>query len=201
MRLYYMIYSRVLTLYLKISGANIGKNFQTYGPVDFLLRDNASLQNLTIGDNVTFGGKVYIRMRKNGRIILGNDVRTGTDVWLVTANDAEIAVGDNVLINSYNILNGGHGLKIGANCIFGGFVYINTSDHGFRKNELIQKQGFLGAPIEIGKDVWLGGHVFINKGLKIGDGAVIGAGAIVTKNIPEYSIAVGNPAEVIRDRT
>jgi len=194
------IRSFLMVRYLRMRGANIGKNCRIEGPMEILLRDGARLMNLTVGDNVTFGGKIYLRMRKNGRITLGNGVRTGTEVWLVTANDAEITVGENSILNSYNILNGGHGLKIGANCIFGGFVYINTSDHGFRRGELIQKQGFFGAPVEIGDDVWLGGHVFINKGLRIGNGAVIGAGAIVTRNIPEYSIAVGNPAEVIKER-
>jgi len=139
-------------------------------------------------------------MRKNGRISLGDGVRTGTEVWLVAANDAEISIARNSIVNSYNILNGGHGLRIGADCIFGGFVYLNTSDHGFRKGELIQKQGFFGAPIVIGDDVWLGGHVFVNKGITIGDHAVIGAGAIVTNDIPANSIAVGNPARVIRER-
>jgi acetyltransferase-like isoleucine patch superfamily enzyme len=200
MRILNKIYSFMIVSYLRLKGAKVGWNCQINGPIKILLRDKASLRNLKIGNNVTFGGKIYIRMRKNGRIVLGDGVRTGTEVWLVTANDAEINVGENSILNSYNILNGGHGLKIGTNCIFGGFVYINTSDHGFRKGELIQKQGFFGAPVEIGDDVWLGGHVFINKGLKIGNGAVIGAGAIVTKNIPEYSIAVGNPAEVIRER-
>jgi len=194
------IYSILLVFYLKMKGAKIGKNCQINGPIEILLRDNARLSNLIIGDNVTFGGKIYIRMRKNGRIVLGDGVKTGTEIWLVTANDAELNIGENSILGSYNILNGGHGLKIGANCVFGGFVYINTSDHGFRREELIQKQGFFGAPIEIGDDVWLGGHVFINKGLTIGNGSVIGAGAIVTKNIPEYSIAVGNPAKVIKER-
>jgi len=200
MNLLNTLHSLLLISYLKMKGAKIGKNCQMNGPIEILLRDNARLSNLTIGDNVTFGGKIYIRMRKNGKITLGNGVRTGTEVWLVTAKDAEINVGENSILNSYNILNGGHGLTIGANCIFGGFVYINTSDHGFRRGELIQKQGFFGAPVIIGDDVWLGGHVFINKGIKIGNGAVIGAGAIVTKNIPEYRIAVGNPAEVIKER-
>jgi len=200
MRIFDKIYSFMIVSYLRLKGAKVGSNCQISGPIEILLRDNANLRNLKIGNNVTIGGKIYIRMRKTSRIVLGDGVRTGTEVWLVTANDAEINVGENSILNSYNILNGGHGLKIGANCIFGGFVYINTSDHGFRKGELIQKQGFFGAPVEIGDDVWLGGHVFINKGLKIGNGAVIGAGAIVTKNIPEYSIAVGNPAEVIRER-
>lgn len=188
------------TLYLRIRGAQVGSNFKVMGPLDVLLRDGAVLTNLVIGDNVTLGGKVYIRMRKNGRIVLGNGVRTGTEVWLVAANDCELAVGENSILGSYSIFNGGHGLRIGSDCIFAAFVYINSSDHGFRKGELIQKQGFFGAPVEIGDDVWLGGHVFINKGIRVGDGAVVGAGAVVMQDVPAYQIAVGNPARVIKER-
>ncbi|WP_404461712.1 CatB-related O-acetyltransferase [Providencia rettgeri] len=52
----------------------------------------------------------------------------------------------------------------------------------------------------ISHDVWIGANVSILSGLTIGTGAVIGAGAIVTKNIPPYAIAVGNPARIIRKR-
>jgi acetyltransferase-like isoleucine patch superfamily enzyme len=48
----------------------------------------------------------------------------------------------------------------------------------------------------IGNDVWIGANVVVLKGVEIGDGAIIGAGAVVTKNIPPYAIAVGNPAKV-----
>ena len=53
---------------------------------------------------------------------------------------------------------------------------------------------------EIGSDVWLGQNTFIKAGICIGTGSVIGAGSVVTKNIPPYSIAVGNPCKVIRPR-
>ena len=53
-------------------------------------------------------------------------------------------------------------------------------------------------PIKIGKNCWLGGSVIVLPGVTIGDGCVIGAGAVVTKDIPENSLAVGNPAKVIR---
>ena len=188
------------TIYLRGRGAQVGKNFQVLAAPDILLRDNASWKNIVIGNNVIFGGKVYIRIRKNGKIILGNGVRTGTEVWLVGANDYEFISRENTVLGSDNICNGGHGLKIGAHCIFSGFVYINTSDHNFRRKNLIQKQGFFGAPVVIGEDVWLGEHVFVSKGVNIGKGAVIGAGAIVIGVIPEYKIAVGNPARVLRDR-
>lgn len=52
----------------------------------------------------------------------------------------------------------------------------------------------------IGNDVWIGANSVILKGVNIGNGAIIGAGAIVTKDIPAYAIAVGNPAKVIKYR-
>lgn len=52
----------------------------------------------------------------------------------------------------------------------------------------------------IGNDVWLGRDVLVLSGVKIGDGACIGAGAIVSKDIPPYSIAVGNPIKIIKYR-
>ena len=55
-------------------------------------------------------------------------------------------------------------------------------------------------PVLIGSDVWIGANVIILSGAKIGDGAVIGAGSVVTKDIDPYSVAVGNPAKVIKNR-
>jgi acetyltransferase-like isoleucine patch superfamily enzyme len=55
-------------------------------------------------------------------------------------------------------------------------------------------------PIHIGHDVWIGLNAIILPGLSIGSGAIIGAGAVVTKDIPPYAIAAGNPARVVRFR-
>jgi acetyltransferase-like isoleucine patch superfamily enzyme len=158
------------------------------------------LRQLVIGNDVVFAGQTYIRIRKEGRIVLGDRVRTGPEVWLVAANACEFRVGDDTVLGTYVILNGGHGLTIGSDCVFAGFVYVNTSDHGIDRGHLIREQAFTGAPIHIGQDVWLGGHSFINKGVSIGNGAVIGAGAIVTNDVASNVIAVGNPARVLRER-
>lgn len=56
------------------------------------------------------------------------------------------------------------------------------------------------AKIEIGNDVWIGANVVILDGVKIGNGVIIGAGAVVTKDLPDYAIAVGVPAKVIKYR-
>lgn len=188
------------SIYLRIRGAKVGRNLRVGGPFNILLRDGAMISNLVIGDNVTFDGKTYIRMRKTGKIKLCNSTRIGTDVWLVVANDSNLVVGENSVLGSYSMFNAGYGLRIGLNCLLAGFIYVNTSNHNYMKSELIRKQGFSGAAVEIGDDVWIGGHVCINKGVRIGNGAVIGSGAVVTKDIPEYQIAVGNPARIIKPR-
>lgn len=53
-------------------------------------------------------------------------------------------------------------------------------------------------PVKIGNDVWLGGNVCVMPGVTIGNNVVIGAGAVVTKDIPDNSLAVGSPARIIR---
>ncbi len=200
MKPFHVIRSLFWRAYLRLYGVKVGRNFQVHGSMDILLRDKAVLRNLKIGNNVTIGGLIHIRLRKNGKIVLCDSVRTGTEIWLVSANDNELIIGENTILGSYGIYNGGHGIKIGANCIIAGFVYLNTSDHNFKKGDLIQKQGFFGAPINIGDDVWVGGHVFINKGVNIGNGSILGAGSIVLKDIAEFKIAVGNPVRILKDR-
>jgi acetyltransferase-like isoleucine patch superfamily enzyme len=64
----------------------------------------------------------------------------------------------------------------------------------------IRLQGETAKGIRIGRDVWLGNGVRVTDGVEIGDGCVIGAGSVVTRSIPPYSIAVGSPARVIRQR-
>ena len=85
----------VRTLYwrakLRTCGARVGRKFRVRGPLEVVLRDGASWRNITIGDDVTFGGRTYIRLRKSGRIAIGNGVSTGSEVWFVGANDAELA--------------------------------------------------------------------------------------------------------------
>ena len=82
----------------------------------------------------------------------------------------------------------------GPNCCIDGAGHPTDS---VRRNE-----GYEYAyPITIEDDVWLGSGVHIMPGVTIGRGCVIGAGSIVTKDIPPYSLAVGNPCHIIREIT
>jgi maltose O-acetyltransferase len=75
-------------------------------------------------------------------------------------------------------------------------VQLYTSNHPLEAESRKTLENAL--PITIGNDCWIGGNAIICPGIKIGNGCVIGAGSVVTKNIPDNSLAVGNPAKVIR---
>lgn len=187
-------------LVLRLRGAKVGRRLVVAGPLDILCRDGASLANLEIGDDVTLTGRTYIRLRKAGRVRLADGVWLGSEVWLVAANQAELAIGRGARIGSYCILNGGHGIRVGEYAWFAGFVYLNSSDHEIARGRLIQDQGYVGAPIAIGRDNWIGGHVAVNKGVSTGEGVVIGAGTVVTRDQPANAVVVGNPGRVLKYR-
>ncbi len=91
-------------------------------------------------------------------------------------------------------------VKIGDNCQFAPNVAIYTAGHPihpYSRNSLYE----YGKEITIGDNVWIGGNTIVCPGVHIGDNVVIGAGSVVIKDIPSWSVAVGNPCRVIRKIT
>jgi len=113
-----------------------------------------------------------------------------------------ISIGNNCHINHLGCLQADAEsiITIGNDLRMGPGTMIFASNHGVKRDMLIRKQPRIQKDIVIGNDVWLGSNVVITAGVTIGDGCVIGAGAVVTKNVPDYSIAVGIPAKVIKNR-
>ncbi len=111
-----------------------------------------------------------------------------------------ISVGNNVFIN-YNctLLDVGK-ITIGDNCMLAPNVAIYTAGHPLHPDS--RNSGYeYGMDVTIGNHVWIGGSVVITPGVRIGDCCVIGAGSVVTKDIPAWSLAAGNPCRVIRTIT
>ncbi|PMD68277.1 sugar O-acetyltransferase [Companilactobacillus nuruki] len=106
-------------------------------------------------------------------------------------------VGDNFYANYECIILDIADVKIGDNVLFGPRVGLYTAGHPI--DAVIRNEAFeYGKPITIGNNVWVGGNVVINPGVTIGNNVVIGSGAVVTKDIPDDVIAVGNPCKVLR---
>lgn len=138
------------------------------------------------------------RMLKN---ILG---KTGNNIWIEVPFHCDygwnIEVGENFFAN-YNltILDVGK-VNIGNNVQIAPNVSIYTAGHPVHPDS--RNTGYeYGIPITIGDNVWIGGNVVILPGVNIGNNVVIGAGSVVTKDIPDNMIAVGNPCKVVREIT
>ncbi len=111
-----------------------------------------------------------------------------------------IEVGSNFFAN-YNctMLDVGK-ITIGDNCFMASNVAIYTSGHPIHPDSRNSMYEY-GIPVTIGDNVWIGGNTVICPGVTIGSNCVIGAGSVVTKDIPDWSVAAGNPCKVIRKIT
>ncbi len=108
-----------------------------------------------------------------------------------------LEVGDNFYTNYNCVILDCAPVKIGDNCMFGPNVSLYTAGHPLDAEQRASGWEYA-VGITIGDNVWLGGNVVVNPGVTIGDGVVVGSGSIVTRDIPANSLAVGNPARVLR---
>jgi acetyltransferase-like isoleucine patch superfamily enzyme len=110
----------------------------------------------------------------------------------------ELTAGAECSVNPYAAVRGrvvlGDGVRIGAHSSLLGF------NHGFAPDRPVHEQPLTGRGITVGDDVWIGSHVVVLDGVTIGDHCVVGAGAVVTKDLPAWSVAAGNPARRLHDR-
>ncbi len=114
---------------------------------------------------------------------------------------AYLEIGKNTGIENGCHIDYSGGVKIGSNVWISENVFITTHEHDVKTNELKKKQKTYFSELEIGDDAWLGVNcIILPKVKKIGEGAIIGAASVVTKNIPDFAIVVGNPSKIINYR-
>lgn len=150
--------------------------------------------NKTEDEEVDLRNKIMKQLFKN----------VGENVWIEPDFRCEfgknITIGDNVYINFGCIILDCSEVTIGSHTLLGPNIGLYAANHSTDATERING-GCYGKPIHIGNNVWLGGDVKVLQGVTIGDNTIIGAGSIVTKDIPDNVIAVGNPCKVIRKIT
>lgn len=146
-------------------------------------------------------------------IEIGSGTRFGRQVVL-TAWDAyedqkfypSVLIGMNCNFGDYLHLTCINKIVIGNGVLTGRWVTISDNSHGETNYDSlqippVQRKLISKGVVYIGNNVWVGDKATILSGIKIGDGSVIAANAVVTKDIPPYSVAAGNPAKVIKTYT
>lgn len=149
--------------------------------------------------SVRLRGKAYMRGR--GDIAFGDGITLIGDVApleFVSHEGAQLIVGDRTFINYGSSISAHKRVQIGRHCLLGHYTLILDNDqHGVIQNHVLPPS----APVVIEDHVWIGSKVIILPGVHIGRCSAIGAGSVVTKDIPSHSLAVGNPARVVRRLT
>lgn len=120
-----------------------------------------------------------------------------------TTIDGLSSIGEYTFINRFCEITR---TSIGNYCSIGSGVRVGSGEHDL---ELLSTSSFVTGhvaadlttqPCKIGHDVWIGTQAFVKRGVVIGNGVVIGAHAVVTKDVPDFAIVVGNPARVVKYR-
>ena len=110
-----------------------------------------------------------------------------------------VTIGDRCLIGRGSGIVGHFSISIGNDVWTGHHVYITDQNHGYEDITIpISKQSQPERAVSIGDGSWLGHGSVVLPGVTIGRHVVIGANSVVTKDIPDFSVAVGVPAKVIR---
>ena len=119
------------------------------------------------------------------------------DFCTINNGVGNVIIGDNSLVGMSNVIIGP--VTIGNNVILAQNVVASGLNHEYKDVTVpIHLQPVTTATITIEDDCWIAANVVITSGVTIGKHSVIAAGAVVTKDIPPYSIAAGNPAKVIK---
>jgi len=178
---------RILAIVDRLRGKILQSKFLSWGmnssigvPLRVVGQDS-----ITVGDNTVF----------NDGLILTS--------WTNYGYGARIVIGSNVTIGAFNHITCVNKVVIGDGFLSGKWVTITDNSHGSSTiDDLIippsQRQVVSKGPVLIGKNVWIGDKSTILPGVIIGDGVIIGANSVVTKSIPPFCVAAGNPAVIIK---
>jgi acetyltransferase-like isoleucine patch superfamily enzyme len=139
----------------------------------------------------------HFSFKKEG---VGCDYKSMKSIFI---NPKNIELGDYVNLGPGSELDGAGSIVIGTGVIFAPEVCVYSRTHNFNSEDLSAipfDNKVLISKVVIEDYVWIGRKAIILPGVTIGMGAVVGAGAVVSKNIPKYGIAVGNPAKIVKYR-
>lgn len=171
------LYIRFFRFFYRSKFQNFGKGSSLLFPLNL-----DGIKNISIGDNVSIAYKTWLAALPQ-----------------IISEECELIIGDGTCIGNFNHIYATKSIVIGKNVLTADKVYISDNLHGYEDITIpiiYQPIKQIGTVI-IGDGTWLGENVCVI-GAKIGKNCVIGANSVVTKDIPDYCLAVGVPAKIIK---
>jgi len=144
-------------------------------------------------------GEEYIELGEGCIVGPYSTLSAGVMPGHVIDHSPVVTIGDRCLIGKGSGIVGHHTVVIGDDVFTGHHVYVTDANHGYEDVSLpIGRQFAEPRPVRVGDGSWLGHGTVVLPGANIGRHVAVGAGSVVTGALPDFSVAVGNPARVIR---
>jgi acetyltransferase-like isoleucine patch superfamily enzyme len=163
---------------------------------------------LSAGAFHSFGSHSVIEppVRLNGErwIAVGRDVYVGAGCWLQVIGTPQespaVVLGDGTSIAGGCVISAARSIVLGRRVLIARNVYLADHSHAFEDTTTaVMDQGIDRLlPIAVGDGAWLGENVVVGPGVTIGRGAVVGANSVVLADVPDFAVAVGAPARIVR---
>lgn len=163
---------------------------------------------LFVGNNTIFSGDIYFKnpqyIKLGSKCFIGPEYKI--EAWDHYGKDhfnPVIVLDDNVRINSRCHIGAIRKIHIGRGTLIGSNVMIFDHSHGQSTIDQLKispskRALYSKGEVRIGENCWICENACILPNVDIGDGSIIGAGAVVTKDVPPYSVVVGNPARIVK---
>jgi acetyltransferase-like isoleucine patch superfamily enzyme len=141
------------------------------------------------GPNIHLGNRVVI--------VGANGYRTSLTTVKHKKGEGHISIGDRVLVMNGVRISSASEIRIGDDCMLANFCYLTDADW----HDIHDRTDSPGrtAPIILERGAWIGDSAIICKGVRIGENSIVGAGSVVRRDVPPNSVAIGNPARVVKE--
>lgn len=181
--------AKLKNVHVETSSITVGRNS--------IMNDTILLSNdrIEIGKLVQIKEKSVLKAFKGVKIGDRTIIDRGVVVAGLQSERSYFEVGSRCVVLHHTYINNAREVIIGDNVGIGGYCMIFT--HGVWQN-VFKGYPYKFGQVEIKDDAWLPWHVFVMPGVTIGKGATIAGGSVVTKDIPDYCLAAGAPAKIIR---
>jgi acetyltransferase-like isoleucine patch superfamily enzyme len=169
-------------------------------------------KGISIEGPIMVRGYPFIEMAKGARIVIGSHVLLNSSnrgyhlnmhspvKLMADKAEAIISIGEKTRIHG-SCLHAREAITIGKNCLIAAnTLIVDSSGHDLSFPDVDNRINTAGGsiPVVVEDNVWIGANTIVLPGVRIGNGSIIGAGSVVTKDIPAFSLAAGNPARVIK---
>jgi acetyltransferase-like isoleucine patch superfamily enzyme len=157
---------------------------------------------IAVGDNVVIDDNCCLDAKgtDNTGITIGSGVFVGRNT-ILSCKNGDIELDDHANIGFNVEIFAASRVRVGKRVLIAAYCYLVGGDHLYDRIDVpVLEQGRTARGIEVDDNAWLGAHAVVTDGSRVGKDAIIGSGAIVIGEIPDFHIAAGVPARIIRNR-